>query len=248
MQRSNLLILLPLFYPVSLVVACSDNANLGSNEDEVVTQGNTTATAGNASGASTVTNPTSPTSEPTGTPVPSASSSGPVATEPTGTPVPSASSSGPVLSEDSGTPVPSASSSSGGPDAPPECLGDIFCFRPVDCVATCGGEVLQTGCCPCPEGSFDSIECTVSSSEDASVADTGSLPDTGGVPEGLNLACVDDACPVGLTPIHFYGVAGTAGPEFCSCSIPCEDDPTICPEPTVCITIGDGPGTVCYEN
>lgn len=245
MQRSNLLILLPLFYPVSLVVACSDNANLGSNDDEVVTQGNTTATAGTASGASTV---TSPTTEPTGTPVPSASSSGPVATEPTGTPVPSASSSGPALSEDSGTPVPSASSSSGVPDAAPECPTDIFCVRAVECVATCGGEVLSSGCCPCAEGTFDSIECTGSSSEDASLTDSGSTTDAGGVPEGLNLACVDDACPAHLTPIHFYGVAGTAGPEFCSCSIPCEDDPTICPEPTVCITIGDGPGTVCYEN
>ena len=33
------------------------------------------------------------------------------------------------------------------------------CFRAVLCVAECGGEVLQSGCCPCPEGTFDSIVC-----------------------------------------------------------------------------------------
>lgn len=34
------------------------------------------------------------------------------------------------------------------------------CFRAIDCVETCGGEVLQSGCCPCPEGTFDDIECS----------------------------------------------------------------------------------------
>lgn len=34
------------------------------------------------------------------------------------------------------------------------------CFRAIDCVETCGGEVLQSGCCPCPEGTFDDLECS----------------------------------------------------------------------------------------
>ena len=39
-----------------------------------------------------------------------------------------------------------------------ECGGE--CVRAVDCVETCGGEIVQSGCCPCPDGSFDSEECT----------------------------------------------------------------------------------------
>jgi hypothetical protein len=63
----------------------------------------------------------------------------------------------------------------------------------------------------------------------------------------LNTACVNDACPSGLTPVKFYGVAGTAGPQFCSCSIPCAVDAEICPTGTSCTYIGDGPGQVCYK-
>jgi hypothetical protein len=34
------------------------------------------------------------------------------------------------------------------------------CFRPVECVAKCGGEVLSSSCCPCPEGQLDRlVEC-----------------------------------------------------------------------------------------
>ena len=33
------------------------------------------------------------------------------------------------------------------------------CFRAVVCVAECGGPVLSSSCCPCPEGSFDNITC-----------------------------------------------------------------------------------------
>lgn len=35
------------------------------------------------------------------------------------------------------------------------------CFRAVQCVAKCGGPVLQSGCCPCPSGTFDSIACPI---------------------------------------------------------------------------------------
>jgi hypothetical protein len=43
--------------------------------------------------------------------------------------------------------------------APGKGCGIPECFRAVLCVAECGGEVLQSGCCPCPEGTFDSIVC-----------------------------------------------------------------------------------------
>lgn len=33
------------------------------------------------------------------------------------------------------------------------------CFRAVECVEMCGGEVLQSGCCACPSGTFDNIDC-----------------------------------------------------------------------------------------
>jgi len=37
---------------------------------------------------------------------------------------------------------------------------NIQCLRAIECVASCGGEVVQSGCCPCPAGTLDSIECT----------------------------------------------------------------------------------------
>ena len=61
----------------------------------------------------------------------------------------------------------------------------------------------------------------------------------------LNSACVNGACPSGLTPVKFYGVAGTSGPQFCTCSIPCAESAAICPTGTSCVTIADGPGQVC---
>lgn len=36
---------------------------------------------------------------------------------------------------------------------------EVDCFRALVCVETCGGPVIQASCCPCPEGTFDSIEC-----------------------------------------------------------------------------------------
>jgi hypothetical protein len=127
---------------------------------------------------------------------------------------------------------PAAGSSSGGGLAtgggPADC--EMFqCIRPIECVETCGGPVLKSGCCPCDSGTFDSIECGVA-------------------PPELNSECVDHACPDGLSPVHFYGIAGPSGPEFCWCTIPCADDPAVCPGGTSCVTIADGPGTVCYAD
>jgi hypothetical protein len=46
----------------------------------------------------------------------------------------------------------------------PEC-GIPECFRAVQCVSECGGAVLSSGCCPCAEGTFDSISCPAETSD-----------------------------------------------------------------------------------
>jgi hypothetical protein len=33
------------------------------------------------------------------------------------------------------------------------------CARPILCVAECGGAILRSGCCPCPDGTRDSATC-----------------------------------------------------------------------------------------
>jgi hypothetical protein len=141
----------------------------------------------------------------------------------------------------------------------------IECFRPVECVETCGGPVVRSSCCPCPDGLLDElIECsseggggegntTGSSSGGAPGAggDSGRPPLGGaGAPgnpdlSGLHDACVGDQCPDGLTAMSYYGIAGPSGPLFCSCEIPCGEDPNACPDTTTCVTISDGPGEVC---
>lgn len=59
-------------------------------------------------------------------------------------------------------------------------------------------------------------------------------------------ACDDIHCDAPRTCVAYYGVAGTSGPLFTSCEIPCLDSPDVCPEGTICTTIFDGPGTVCF--
>ena len=156
----------------------------------------------------------------------------------------------------------SAGKASGGSSGATPSCADAQCVRAIECVASCAGPVLQSGCCPCDAGTFDrQLECPASSGGTAGsgggsgTGNTGSSAggmdgQAGAAPTepatGLNASCVDDACPDGLTPIHFYGVAGTAGPQFCWCTIPCADDPKVCPTGTSCTTISDGPGTVCF--
>jgi hypothetical protein len=33
------------------------------------------------------------------------------------------------------------------------------CYRLVNCVEECGGPVIQSSCCACPEGTVDDIDC-----------------------------------------------------------------------------------------
>lgn len=61
---------------------------------------------------------------------------------------------------------------------------------------------------------------------------------------GIHGTCTNGTCPAGLTPVEFYGIAGTAGPLFCSCEIPCPND--TCPTGMRCQYVADGPGPVCY--
>ncbi|MEY4512502.1 MAG: hypothetical protein RLZZ450_4624 [Pseudomonadota bacterium] len=54
-----------------------------------------------------------------------------------------------------------------------------------------------------------------------------------------------DTCAAGLTCVHYFGIAGPNGPEFSSCETPCVGKAAVCPAGTSCITIADGPGSVC---
>ena len=45
------------------------------------------------------------------------------------------------------------------PEQPVDCE-QIQCLRAITCAASCDGEVVQAGCCPCPEGLIDTfVEC-----------------------------------------------------------------------------------------
>lgn len=156
------------------------------------------------------------------------------------------------------------SSASGGSGGAATSCADAQCVRAIECVAACDGPVIKSGCCPCDEGTFDrQLECGSGSggssgagggngagSGSTSAGSGGASGQAGAASSeplaGLNAECVADACPENLTPVHFYGVAGTSGPQFCWCTIPCADNAKICPEGTTCTTLADGPGTVCF--
>lgn len=64
-------------------------------------------------------------------------------------------------------------------------------------------------------------------------------------------SCATVLCQPPTVCLEYYGIAGPSGPKFVSCEIPC--DPTAkakkkqsgCPEGMSCVTIADGPGSVC---
>lgn len=128
----------------------------------------------------------------------------------------------------------------------PSCAA-VECLRAVQCVAYCGGPVLENGCCPCPSGMHDvaTLDCSASTGGSTSVGSG-----TGGsssVLARLHQSCVDNACSDGLSPTYFYGIAGASGPRFCTCEIPCGAD-TTCPSGMKCTSIADGPSNVCYSD
>lgn len=68
------------------------------------------------------------------------------------------------------------------------------------------------------------------------------------LPEEPEASCATVLCQPPTVCLEYYGIAGPAGPKFVSCEIPC--DPTAkmkstCPDGMSCVTIADGPGSVC---
>lgn len=64
---------------------------------------------------------------------------------------------------------------------------------------------------------------------------------------GQGARCADAGrCADGLTCIEYHGIAGAAGPTFTSCEIPCGGKAR-CPAGQRCVTISDGPGSVCRK-
>jgi hypothetical protein len=64
---------------------------------------------------------------------------------------------------------------------------------------------------------------------------------------GQSETCDDGKCARGLQCVTYYGFAGAAGPKFASCEIRCDvaSGKPACPSGQSCITISDGPGSVC---
>lgn len=60
-------------------------------------------------------------------------------------------------------------------------------------------------------------------------------------------SCGTVRCEAPKVCVEYYGIAGPSGPKLASCEIQC--DPVkkkgSCPEGTQCVTIADGPGSVC---
>lgn len=77
----------------------------------------------------------------------------------------------------------------------PDCE-QIQCLRAIECVETCDGPVVKSGCCPCDEGTFDRIEC-------GSTTKGGACADGDERDDGCNScvctngswACTERACP-----------------------------------------------------
>ncbi len=75
-------------------------------------------------------------------------------------------------------------------------------------------------------------------------ASTAGTPSSGGSAQGQT--CDDGKCAAGLDCISYYGIAGGAGPKFTSCEIRCQvDGKPGCPSGQTCVTVADGPGSVC---
>jgi hypothetical protein len=71
-------------------------------------------------------------------------------------------------------------------------------------------------------------------------------PGPSGQGAGQGQPCDDGKCAPGFTCVSYYGFAGPAGPKFTSCEIKCQmGGKPGCPAGQTCITIADGPGTVC---
>ena len=66
----------------------------------------------------------------------------------------------------------------------------------------------------------------------------------GKAPSGSMADCGGKTCKPGQECIEYFGIAGAKGPKFFSCEIRCKSG-SGCPKGTQCVTIADGPGSVC---
>ncbi len=140
-------------------------------------------------------------------------------------------------------------------DYPTCSIENNTCPANSDCIAVDGCD--SAICIPADEACDlscpDPNECALAESFPLQIACPGIVPGTTATSSNeldladLNSDCEDDTCPDGLTPVFYFGIAGEAGPEFCSCSIPCADDADVCPDGSSCQTIADGPGEVCVQ-
>lgn len=57
--------------------------------------------------------------------------------------------------------------------------------------------------------------------------------------------CDGKPCAAPAECIEYFGIAGPRGPKFYSCEIRCTPSKPGCPDGTACVTVVDGPGSVC---
>ncbi|MBL4687797.1 MAG: hypothetical protein JKY37_24620 [Nannocystaceae bacterium] len=71
-------------------------------------------------------------------------------------------------------------------------------------------------------------------------------PDADPDPKPPGGDCDGEACTKPRTCVRYYGIAGSQGPQFASCEIRCKPGSSGgCPDGLSCVTIADGPGSVC---
>ncbi|MCA9705961.1 MAG: hypothetical protein KDK70_08960 [Myxococcales bacterium] len=133
-----------------------------------------------------------------------------------------------------------------GADFPNDCKADAdchtagcsseVCSADATVITTCDVPVVSLPAgtqCGCVEG-----QCQWWNAEGATLPPTDSPPasDCGGQPCAPPRECIE-----------YYGIAGPSGPKFHSCEIRCTPGKGDggCPEGTQCVTVADGPGSVC---
>src|SRR5262249_5447674 len=126
------------------------------------------------------------------------------------------------------------------PSANNACTGDDQCVVSGSCGEVCAAVSVSTFTCETQPLGLGSCGC-VAGRRVGSKALTPCGPDFGG--RGQHCA-TDGTCAFGLTCVHYFGIAGPSGPTFASCETPCNDGQA-CPAGLNCVTIADGPGSVC---
>jgi eight-cysteine-cluster-containing protein len=146
-----------------------------------------------------------------------------------------------------------------GTGSPNDCSADADCHS-----AGCGGEVCSadagvvTTCEVLPVSLPENTACgCVEGQCQWWNADGITLPP---LPEPApEASCATVRCQAPRQCLEYFGIAGPSGPKFVSCEIPCISDLTsnpasrsaatkqeaACPTGMSCITIADGPGSVC---